>query len=343
MNEQKKQYLGVRDIAKLAGASIASVSRVLNHPETVSEKMRDKVMAVVREYDYTPNLSAKNLFSGTSTSIALFVDDMANPFFTSYIKSLNSIAFRNDYTLLICDGDVENGDDIEEKFYNYCKSLRTSGIVLTSGTHRTASESGESFQSVPVVLLDRESFGSKACFEVHSDYRKGMMLLIEYLHKLGHRRIGYTRGKDHTLSAKLRYEAFLEYTQKLGLDIPANYIKESDYTITSGIEAFDYFYSMPDAPTAIIAANDQNARGFILRANSLGVKIPEEFSVCGFDAIEPDAFYPQITSIRQDTRALAQATFDFIVSGKHLTVSEEKIIDVSMSIGTTCVRNTSSS
>jgi DNA-binding LacI/PurR family transcriptional regulator len=339
MSKQKKHFLGVRDIAKLAGVSIATVSRVLNHPDTVSEKMREKVMNVVHEYDYIPNLPAKNLFLGTSNSVALFVDDMANPYFTSYIKHLNAIAFRNNYTLLICDCDVEDGGDIEKKFFNYCKSIRTSGIILTSGSHKASLDTQDNIHSIPVVLLDRESEGEKPCYEVHSDHRKGMMLLIEYLYKLGHRKIGFTRGKRHTLSAQLRYQTFLDYTKKLGLSIPPHYIKESDYTVSAGVEAFDYFYSMQDMPTAIIAANDQNARGFILRANSLGVKIPDEFSVCGFDGIDFDVFYPQITSIRQDTQALAQASFDFILSGRTLTKSERKIIDVSMSIGTTCLKN----
>ncbi|MGI6153214.1 MAG: LacI family DNA-binding transcriptional regulator [Christensenellaceae bacterium] len=339
MNVVKKQFLSMRDIAKLAGVSIATVSRVLNTPELTSKKMHEKVMKVVNEYDYVPSQSAKDVFSGTSKSIALVVDDMANPFFTSYIKNLNKIAFRNHYTLLICDSTVDDGEATESDFFNYCKSIRASGIILTAGTYRQSFGSMENFKSMPVVMLDRESFEDKECFVVRSDHKKGMAMLVDYLYKLNHRKIGFVVGDQNLLPVRERFEAFLENAKTLGLEVPERYLKyDSDYSVDSGVEAFDFFYAMKDSPTAIIMPNDQNAKGFIMRASSLGIKIPDEFSVCGFDGVDTETFYPRITSIRQDTAALAQTTFDFILRAAEMAPPEKKVLDVTMTIGSTCMK-----
>jgi len=334
MHKIKKQYMGIRDIAEMAGVSTATVSRVLNNPDSTSAKMRKKVMEVVKEYDYVPNQSAKAIFTGSSDSIALFVDDMANPFFTSFIKNLNAIAIEHNYTLLICD--VENNEEIERRFLQYCKGSRTSGIIMTSGTYRETLAPNDSYQSLPVALLDREGFQDKACLQVRSDHEKGIALLTDYLYNLNHRKIGFTTGPQNLYPAKVRHDAFLKCMNDLGLEVPPHYIKQTDFTVKSGVEAFDYFYSMKDAPTAIICGNDQNARGFILRAYDLGVKIPDEFSVCGYDGIDPKTFFPAITSIRQDTQKLASVIFDFMISGEELTKHKTVIVDVTMSIGATC-------
>ncbi|MGI6152989.1 MAG: LacI family DNA-binding transcriptional regulator [Christensenellaceae bacterium] len=332
--DKKKSFLGMRDIARVAGVSIATVSRVLNNPETTSEKMRKKVMKVVDEYDYVPNSSARAIFTGSSKSIALFAEDIANPFFTKFIKYFNNIAIEHDYTLLICD--IENNEEIEKRFLHYCKGSRTSAIILTSGKYRETLISNEKYQNIPVVLLDREFFKDIAGFQVMSDHKKGIGLLTDYLFNLNHRKIGYMTGPMEYYPARTRYAAFMESMQSLGLEVLPHYIKKTDYTVESGVEAFDYFYSMKDAPTAIICGNDQNARGFILRAYDLGVKIPDEFSVCGYDGVDPEAFFPAITSIRQDTEQIAKVIFEFIASGEELEENRTTVVDVAMSIGTTC-------
>ena len=331
-NDGEKKYMGIREIAQLAGVSIATVSRVLNSPEKASAATRKKVMDIVERYDYTPNQSARNLFSGASNSIAIFVYDMSNPLYISLAHNLNRIAFENNYILIICD--AENSYEREAKYYNYCKSIRTSGIIYTAGSIRDF-DNTHANSRVPVILFDREGAPDRDYYMVRSDHKKGMRLLVEYLYKLNHRKIAYITGAMNILSARERLQGFKESMQALDLNIPPHYIKEGGFSVKDGADAFDYFYSMPDAPTAVLAANDPCARGFIMRANALGVKIPEEFSVCGYNGIDLDSFYPLITSIKQDTQYIAESMFDIIVNA-HPQAPREVITDVSLSPGNTC-------
>ena len=331
---EKKKFLNMRDIAKLAGVSIATVSRTLNNPESTSASTRQKILEVIRKYDYVPAQEAKNLFSGSSNSIALFVLDMANPFYINLIKQLNRIAFENNYTLLICD----TGDNYEReaKYYEYCRSIRVSGIIYTAGSSRDTVSHIKSNVPTPLVVMDRSSFKDQACYMVQSDHAKGMQLLIDYLYKLNHRKIGFITGTPNVISSQQRLNDFKENMERYNLEIPKQNILLGSFSVQCGLSAFDYFYSLSDAPTAIITADDQIARGFIMRANSLGVSIPDEFSICGMDGVDNDFFYPPITSIKQDAEKIAETAFNFIVNHKKVPPPQEKLIDVSISIGQTC-------
>jgi DNA-binding LacI/PurR family transcriptional regulator len=329
----EKNYSGIREIAKLAGVSIATVSRVINTPEKTSKAMREKVTSVIEQYNYIPNETAKNLYSGTSNAIAIFVYDMGNPFYFSIIKELNRIAFENNYTLLICD--AEDNLEREIKYYHYCKSIRIAGIIYTEGTHHEIFNDSD---KTPIVMLDRKSIRQENCYVVKSDHRLGIQLLVDYLHKLNHRKIGFIMAQPLMTSVAERLDSFLSCMKHFGIEVPSNYIYKGNFSNACGVEAFDYYYSLPDVPTAVIASNDQIAQGFIMRANSLGVSIPAEISVCGVDAIEDQYFYPRITSYKQDTKLLAQTMFQILLNHKTMPFATETIIDVSISLGQSCYK-----
>ncbi|MGI6152264.1 MAG: LacI family DNA-binding transcriptional regulator, partial [Christensenellaceae bacterium] len=255
-----KKYLNMKDVAELAGVSTATVSRVLNSPSLTSEEIRKKVMDVIDKYGYVPSQSARKLFSDAANSIVLFIFDMTIPFYTYLIRDLNKLAFEKNYTLTICE--IGDDYDAELKYYKYCKSIRASGIIYTTGsTRKSFGFDANSNSPIPIVLLDREPFEDRACFEVRSDNRKGMSLLVDYLHKLGHRNIGFITGPMTFYSSTERFNGFMSAMDKLGLDIPKEHVVYGDFSTASGIKAFDYFYSMAEAPTAIVCSNDQIARG----------------------------------------------------------------------------------
>lgn len=324
----------MRDVAEMAGVSIATVSRALNSPSSTSEVTRKKVLDIIEIYNYVPNQFAKNLYSGSSNSIALFIFDMGNPFYISLIRHLNRIAFENNYTLLICD--AEDDYEREIKYYEYCRSIRVSGIIYTAGSSRDYVAKQNENLAIPVVLIDRSSFKDQPCYVLQSDHAKGMRLITKYLYKLNHRKIGFITGTESVISSQQRLGDFKQNMNNLNLEVPESYILKGDYSVKSGIAAFDYFYSLEDAPTAIIAADDQIARAFIMRANSLGVNIPDEFSVCGMDAVDDMFFYPQITSIKQNIKEIALTSFNFIKNHESGDSPKEKLIDVSICVGQTC-------
>lgn len=334
MASSKKPYLGIREIARLAGVSTATVSRVINTPEATAPATREKVLKIIEEYNYVPNQAAKNLFAGTSNAIAIFVQDMRNPYYVALVSEMNRICLANGYMLIICD----TGDDLEteKKYHEYCQSIRCSGIFYTSGTIREPSNIPSN--SIPLVLFDREPFPEHDCYCLLNNHEEAIRILVDHLYKLGHRKIGFIGGPERLLSSRERHAGFRRRMQHYGLEMPEEYFTAGEFDEQTGVDAFDYFYSLADAPTAIVAANDQLARGFVGRALSIGLRIPEEFSICGVDAVDIIHAYPPITSIRQDPRAVAEAAFHFITHTDTIPAPQEKIMDVSLFIGTTTCR-----
>lgn len=330
MNPNSKRFASIRDVAKLAGVSTATVSRVINNPNVTSEKTREKVLKAIRECGYTP--SSATLFTGISKTIALFVLDISNPFYTSLMKHLNRIAFENEYNLIICE--TEDSFQKERQYYHYCKSNRACGIIYTAGSTRKNFEL-DTQNPIPLVLIDRAQFEDFSSYSLKSDNEKALQLLVNYLYRLNHRRIGFIGGPPAVQSVQERYQGFLKYMQLHNLPIIEEYIKFGTFEEITGVRYFDYFYSLSAPPTAIIAASDQIAHGFIMRANALGVNIPGEFSICGIDAVD-EHFYPKITSVKQDTRLLAQTAFNFIKNVQQVPPPVSQIIDVSFSVGQTC-------
>lgn len=325
-----KRFASIRDVARLAGVSTATVSRVINTPEVASEKTREKVLKAIQECGYIP--SSATLFTGTSKTIALFVLDIANPFYTSLMKHLNRIAFENEYNLVICE--TEDSFQKEKQYYNYCKSIRACGIIYTAGSTRKKFEL-DTQNSIPLVLTDRAQFEDISSYSLKSDNEKMLQLLVNYLYHLNHRRIGFIGGPASVQSVRERYQGFLKYMKEHNLPVLDEYVRFGTFEEITGIHSFDYFYSLPTPPTAIIAASDQIAHGFIMRASALGVSIPGEFSICGIDAADQH-FYPKITSIKQNTELMAQTAFDFIRNAQHAPPPIDRIIDVSFSMGQTC-------
>lgn len=335
-----KKTANIREIAELTGYSTATVSRVINDSSFGSEKTRKKIMAVVAERQYVPNRNATNIFKGNTRTIALFLFNlynMNNPFFNDIVAYLSQITFRNNYSLLLfnCMDELEK----EKEYYEYCKSARVSGIIYTAGFRRSEPFTDEE-TPFPLVMLSNTNRQSMHSYCVRSDDEKAIKILLDYLYNLNHRKIGFITGAMEVLTAQDRLNAYLSNVTRLQLPYNDMFVYTGDFSIQSGVSAFDYFFSLPSdvRPTAILASNDQMAKGFILRASSLGVNIPGDISICGIDSVENDYFLPKITSVRQNTKELAESAFYCICNSDKTESPKRIIVDVSFSAGGTCKR-----
>lgn len=324
-----KKRLGIRDIAKLAGVSVATVSRVINTPELTSEAVREKVSRIIEEYNYVPNITAGNLYSKNSNSFALFVYDLENPFFIALIKELHKIAFQKKCTLLICD--TENSPEKEMEYFKYCEGIRTRGIIFTEGSSNSLSleKSTQTF-----VFEDREI--SPQFSTVKSDNRKGISMAVDYLYNLDHRRIAFVGFDPEMNSGRERKEAYVDSLAEKGITPPDEYIFHGRMTPLTGVQALDYFSALKQPPTAVVCANDQIARGFILRASKMSLSVPGDFSVVGFDGCNPEFFYPAITTVQQNIPLIAQKLFECIFSENENAAPQSHMLDVSLVIGDSC-------
>lgn len=305
---QKKSFLGIREIAQIAGVSTATVSRVINHPERCSEKTRIKVEKIIKEYNYVPNETIKHIFSKTSNTIAVFILDINNPFYTHLIMELNNICFKEHYTLLICD--TENDIEKEKAYLELCLAKRCVGIILTEGI------SHELFNDIdiPIAALDRKNTGAKVPLVTSENYHI-MNKVISYLYNLGHRKIGFIAPEHALVTIESRYNGYCDALKAKGLPLDPTYIyrKGSSLDTTLGKHALQYFLSLPDMPTAVVCANDMIALGVINEALLMNISIPNMLSVCGFDHVVDEFLYMPLTTVEQNIPQLALELFQSVV------------------------------
>lgn len=327
MIDKEKKYFGIRDIAKIAGVSTATVSRVINSPESTSAAVQKKVMDVIKKYNYVPNQMAKNLFSQNSNSIAIFIYDINNPFFATLIKELNNIAFENKFTLLICD--TENNIDKEREYLYYCQSIRCNSIILTEGVNHKLFSSNVNQK---IAYLDR--YSDSNCSSVRSDNNKGIKTLVDYLYNLNHRKIAFAGSINNFQSALDRKNSYIDALKSHNIEINHEYIFSGKFDYKTGVKALEYYWSLNDRPTAVVCSNDQIAQGLIMAAYKHNINVPNDLSVVGFDGVDSAYFYPKITTIKQNISLIAQTLFDAVTSPTNEAI--QKVIDVSIDIGESC-------
>lgn len=330
MKKNNSSYIGIREIAQIANVSTATISRAINHPEKCSRETLEKVEKIIKEYNYIPNETIKNIFSKSSNTIAIFILDISNPFYYNLIMELNALCFDNHYTLLICD--TGNSIEKEKAYLDFCIAKRCMGIVLTEGI------SNPLFQniSIPLVSFDRKE--SVTTSYVTSENYHSICKVIDYLYNLGHRRIAFV-GPEHGYdSVEFRFLGYKDRLREKQIPFLSEYVfrKGDSLNTKLGKAALQYFFSLPQMPTAVICVNDMIALGLINEARAMNISIPDALSVCGFDHVLNDLFYPSLTTVAQDIPKIADRLFAALTdtSGKPI----QEIIPSTFIPGQTCAK-----
>lgn len=318
----------IRDVARLAGVSIGTVSRVLAQNPTVKTPLRDRVQAAIRELEFKPNLAARSLKANLPNVVGLVVPDIANPFFAQLTKAVELEASKIGVSVILAnshDNSAAERDQIE-----HLLNISPRFLIVVSATE-TARERLKI--SVPTVCIDRR-YGDYPLIAV--DHSDGSASVAEHLFALGHRRVAYFSGPANSEVARLREEGF----RRRFLELSAN-DKEGDLSHFAG--GFDYetgetlarpllSQNERNRPTAIACASDQIAIGVIRTARDLGLSVPFELSVVGFDDIElAHLIVPRLTTLGQPVEALAREAFarvqnqsggDLVLVPGHLVVRD---------------------
>ena len=265
----------MEDVAAHAGVSRALVSLVMNDSPRVSDKSRQKVLASASELGYRPNLWARNLASGQTNTIGVMLNDLHNPYFTELAEGVAATASESGMQVLITSGWQRESGEVAaiETLLN----LRTDGIVLGA-----ARFSGEEFEDLahqtPTVAVS--NFEEPDSMDtVCNDEARGAELVVEHLTSLGHARIAHIDAGSAP-GAPQRRQAFMDAMTEKGL-APISY--EGDYREEAGRAAAEKLMGLREPPTAIFAANDLAASGVITHLRELGVDVPGQVSVVGYD------------------------------------------------------------
>lgn len=327
LQKKEKTFLGIREIASIANVSTATVSRVINHPEKCSENTRNKVEQIIKEYKYVPNENIKHIFSKSSKTIAIFIYDITNPFYTQLIMELNELCFKEHYTLLICAS--ENDLQKEKAYLELCLAKRCEGIILTEGVSNRLFENID----IPFVSLDRKDNTSISCITSESYY--SIRKIVNYLYNLGHRKIAFVGPEKNLCTVENRFQGYYDELKEKDI-ICKDYIFKQGKSQDSklGRTALQYFLSLSDMPTAIVCSNDMVALGVINEATLMSIPVPEALSVCGFDHVLDEFLHIPLTTVEQNIPQLASELFYQLTNPPKKPMN--KVIDSFFIPGQTC-------
>ncbi|MFJ3673302.1 LacI family DNA-binding transcriptional regulator [Streptomyces sp. NPDC090106] len=288
----------MKEVARLAGVSLGTVSNVLNQPEIVATDTRARVLEVIRSLGYVRVEGARQLRGWASRMMAVMVLDLSNPFFTALASGVEQAAREADLGVLVCTGGHRAAET--ERHLSLITSHRIRGAVLASGEdiEHTVTEFGR--KAVPFVLADHHTSHPQAC-SVGIDDVSGGQSAVRHLLEQGHRHIAYVAGPDSLRQVQDRRQGALSALRQAGIPSTAlTALPCTDMTVGAGKDAGHRLLGLSTRPTAVFCANDLLALGLLQALYEAGLRVPDDLAVVGYDDIEfaASAVVP-LTSVRR--------------------------------------------
>ncbi|EHH1031699.1 substrate-binding domain-containing protein [Vibrio parahaemolyticus] len=303
----------MKDIAKLAGVSTSTVSHVINKTRFVSEEISERVNNAAKELNYyAPSALARSLKVNRTKTIGMLVTTSTNPFFGEVVKGVERSCYHKGYSLILCN--TEGDNERMRQSINTLLQKRVDGLILMcSSLEGERIDVFERYPDIPVVVMDWGPmlFTSD---KIQDNSLRGGYLAAKYLIDCDHTEIGCITGPLIKHQAQMRYEGYKRAMNEAGLEFNANWIIESDFECEGGYQAFKKMAERGTLPSSIFVSNDMMAMGVINAANELGIKVPDDLSIIGYDDIHIAKFMsPSLTTIHQPKYRLGQAAVETLV------------------------------
>lgn len=300
-----RQKTTINDVARLAGVSKRTVSRVINKSPMVGEKSRAKVTRIIAELGYQPNPQARGLAASRSYLIGMIYDNPDPYFIESVIRGISSVCLEHGYELVVHPCEYTDGE-LPQNVINFTSRTKIDGVIIPPPlSENDALSTALDEAMVPYVRLTAASMDLPHRSVVY-DERAGAKEMTDYLLSCGHRRIAYISGPEGRKSTEQRRHGFLDTMKQHGVEIDAEIILAGDYSFESGLRAGADLLEHRKPPTAIFASNDLMAIGVINAIREKGLSVPHDISVAGFDDTEvASQIIPGLTSIRRPVRSMA--------------------------------------
>ncbi|MFA9398570.1 MAG: LacI family DNA-binding transcriptional regulator [Clostridiaceae bacterium] len=317
------------DIAKLAGVSRSTVSRVMNNYPNVPDETREKVMKIVNEHNYMPNSCARTLAGKNSNTIGLFFvihggrkdsDRLfRNEYFTTYLDAIVDMANAKDYYVLVSIVSDEN------KYLNINRAFlekRIDGGIIIGTQNDTLSRFDAEKLNTSIVLFDYKmsdeeliKYKNNNFTIINSKDKLGIEKAVDYLYNLGHREIGFIKGNENSMSGRARYNGFVESMKKRDMDINEDYVLHGDFSAESAYSEVNRTIKNNKIASAYISGNDSMALGAIRAFKEKGYSIPGDVSIIGFDNIQgAQELDVKLTTIGSDFYRMAKKAISILDS-----------------------------
>lgn len=293
----------IADVARIAGVSTATVSRVLASSDKVRPETHALVMQAVRQTGYTPNSVARNLRMRRTMMALVVVPNIANRVFAEVLRGVDAELSASGYGLII--GNLDNSIEKESRYVALALSRQVDGVLLLNGRIPRNGKRGMAEAGLPMVALCAAISEMRIPNVVVRD-REAARAAVECLTRLGHRRLGYISGPAGNIIEAERFAGFLEGLAQAGLG--REFTRwDGRFVFGSGVAAAESFLAMENRPTGIFATSDEMAIGFIKTVRAAGVRVPDGVSVIGFDGIEfADFPEPTLTTFPQPKHDLGR-------------------------------------
>ncbi len=303
----------IQDVARFANVSTATVSRALSYPDRVSESTRARVSEAIRVTGYTLNQTARSLRQRSARTILVALPDIRNSFFSSILDAVEREATNRGYGVLVANLFLAHAP--ARRLQDYMLSNRADGLLLLDGSLDVATLQALATApySVPLVVACEE-IPNSGFHTVLTDNVQAAERATRHLIDLGHRKIGHLLGPEHNVVARDRLAGFSRALQEAGLPIRQNWLFRGNFEMESGFGAAAHFMSLAERPSAVFAANDESAIGFLSGLRQRGIVCPRDVSVVGFDDLGVAAHYtPPLTTMRQPREMLGRMAAETLI------------------------------
>ena len=314
VNDSRSRMANIYEVARRAGVSTATVSRVLSQPNVVAPDTRRRVLQTVERLGYEPNASAKNLRTLKTDKLLVTVPDLSNPFFSLILQGIEDAAQREGYSVLV--GDTQHDEKREERYALMLRRKEADGLIFLG--HRMPKEATSYIRSVAPrcapVVNGCEFTPTLGVPSVHIDNAKAAYQAMDHLYGLGHRRIGIVTGPLVSPLSRDRLRGATARAKKAKAEREFIVI-HGDFSIESGAAAAERLLGRSERPTAVFCFNDEMAMGVVEVARRMGARVPQQLSVVGFDDIRfARHMDPPLTTIAQPMRQIGEGTVRLLLS-----------------------------
>jgi LacI family transcriptional regulator len=304
--------MNIREIARRAKVSTATVSRTINRHPSVQRQLARRVLRVVEEMGYFPSTQARALVSGRSRIFGLIVSEITNPFFPEIVHVFEETAIQHNYEILVTSTvhDTERMKTAVRRMLEH----RVEGVaVMTFGMEESLLDDLK-LRNVPLVFVDVGPARPRVS-NIRIDYLHGIRQAVQHLAALRHEKIAFITGPLTLKSVRARKEAFVQSMNEIGMEPEPHFIVEGDHTLEGGQQAFTKLWSLKARPTAILCSNDMTAIGVMRESYGKTIPIPGELSVIGFDNIHLAQYIlPPLTTIEMSQAQLGRLAFQALLS-----------------------------
>jgi LacI family transcriptional regulator len=303
----------MKDVARIAGVSTSTVSHVVNNTRFVSDEIRERILSVVADLNYSPSALARSLKINQTRTLGMIVTTSNNPFFAEVVAGIERICYQRGYTLVLCN--TEGDPDRLSHSLEVLLQKRIDGLLLMCTEARLASaDVFERHPAVPIVVMDWGPLNTKAD-RIQDNSAHGGYLATRHLIEQGHRKIALITGPLDKLPAQSRQYGYRQALDEAGIAFRSDYVVVGDFEFTGGITGMQQLLALDEPPTAVFAGNDVSAVGVYQALYRAGLRVPQDISVIGYDDIELARYLtPPLTTIHQPQAALCRQAVDALLA-----------------------------